>query len=251
MSRFALSLLTVLLLANAVVAQKIETVKIRLNHVQPSDFVHTLKTANITRSTGGGDSDVQEPLLPFGIKNVVAYNADNSLLVTGTAEAITQFRDIVRLYDVKPRIVLLKMRLMEARFAADGKRSEKTLQTPILTTVNNGTGKVSVTGRGGYEIEVTPHINGDNSITLSMNWNLRILQNGNRQITRTVQRTRRTRAGQTLRLAVPFVPDSGGLSNEQPPQGSAIDDFKPKEPGSLYYLEILPSEITLEQSATP
>ncbi len=183
---------------------------------------------------GGGAGNA---LLPEGVTNVIAYDADNSVLVTGDPEGIAAFQDLVRLLDVPPRQVLIKVEFIDvgiqeldsfgidwrirpagnldiattsvgsggsislayasgnavaALRAALTRTNINVVQSPIVTTVNNGIGFVTisdivptfqqsqiVTGNGNVITQTTqrdipsvnglvvqPRINGDNSISL-------------------------------------------------------------------------------------
>ncbi len=153
----------------------------------------------------------------------------------------------------------MKIHLLRALFTGDGKRIEQRLSTPLVTTVTHGAGTISVAGRNGYVIQVTPRINPDDSVMLYVNWRLwRWLEENDssiRQADWAVQATGRVANNQMLRVGLPYVPDSSRPESQPPslPQGRSIDNFKPKEPGVLYYLEIIPMVIPdgNEEATTP
>ncbi|MES2459153.1 MAG: hypothetical protein V4671_01120 [Armatimonadota bacterium] len=90
------------------------------------------------------------------------------MLVTGTTAAISEMKTLLRLLDVKPRLVQVKARVYEVQYAQDGTQTDTLLQSPILSTVQNQTAQVSVSAsaEGSTTLQVTPHINGDNSISV-------------------------------------------------------------------------------------
>jgi general secretion pathway protein D len=177
-------------------------------------------------------------LLPEGIDNIIAYDADNSLIVRGDPEGIEELRTIIRFLDVAPRQVLIKAEFVDVQIndlddfgiqwqlqpagnlsatttalgtagsitlayasgsavanlrATLNRRTTNVLQAPIITTTNNRAAFVVVSEsvpifstiqqvtnnvvnnveqvnfiQVSNGLQVTPHINGDNSISLAV-----------------------------------------------------------------------------------
>ena len=209
MRRYVLFLLLPLLLVvldsrSAFAQQKIVREKIALRFVIATKVVDYLKTNTSSRYVGEGRPNVEEPLLPPGIASVLPNKRDNSLTLRGTAEAVARLKETIRLLDIQPREVTIKLRLVRVPLTPSDEeeatpRSEEVIGAPILVTLNNQTGRVAVRGRGGYEVEITPRINGDNSVTLSAELRLLGLNN---QVVSSARGTRRvTTPGERL-LAV-------------------------------------------------
>ena len=94
-------------------------------------------------------------IIPPGIERVVGVPADNSLLIQGTAEAIAEFRQIVRLLDVPQR--QLRIRVSSGKLAADG----QVLSGSALQLSDNGGNEV-------LNVTLVPHLTGDGSIAVSV-----------------------------------------------------------------------------------
>ena len=229
---------------------------------------------------GQGGQGQAGQLLPEGITSVLGYDLDNSLLVQfDDPAALTTFRDIIRLLDVPPKQVLIKVEFIDVgindlnSFGIDFqirpagnvdlvlpgigtgasltlayasgnavallraslvRNSTNVIQSPIVTTVNNGIGFVQIqdliptlisqqviTGNGNVVTNtqpiqipvnnllfVQPRINGDNSITLTVQPQLSsadVAQGPGgvpliTQRTRVVGATRRIQNGETMVL---------------------------------------------------
>lgn len=125
------------------------------------------------------------PTLPNGIIGTTPKDNDLSLTLKGTRRGVKEATALLRFLDVKPRQVQIKTRLIEIRLSEDGTKQEKLLQSPIVSTTNNVPAGVGLsfgnstrsafttsggntTSRPNTSISVTPNINGDDSISLTV-----------------------------------------------------------------------------------
>lgn len=153
--------------------------KIVLQHVVPSDVIKQMRW---DRSTN----------LPAGVAQIVPLPAQNALSVTATLAGLAQVREIVNLLDIAPRQVHVKFLLasvseavLKAALGADGSvtgppaarflqtltKQGAILYSTSLTTANNVNANWRFVLDSQYLAETfafTPHINGDNSVTLAL-----------------------------------------------------------------------------------
>ncbi len=239
MKRFATPL-AVLTLAGAALAQNVVTEKIPLRFTKPSRMAEMLSRGTPGAAAGQAKSG---PLLPQGIEQVSADDRDMTLTVWGAAPAVAQMKEVIRLLDVQPRLVGLKMRLVRVEPTADGKREEKTIAVPETQTLNNVAARVSVTQTDntggvvhGWAVEVLPKINGDRSVTLSTQ--LRLQSAGGAPLLST-KSTRRIENGKRGRVVELIDPRDRRAQNPDP-HGKTTKAQTPP----TYYLEITPTDLT-------
>jgi hypothetical protein len=215
--------------------------------VRASDLVRLLETAAPPR---------QASVLPRGVERVIPDDRAMTLTVRGTAKAVAEVKQMIGLLDVTPRETLVKLRVVRVRFAPGGGREEETLGTPVVSTLNNKTARVAVSGGlQDWSVEVTPHINGDGSISLLAKLNLSRIASSPREALTTGEQYRRVPAGKTARLA-PITDSADPRVQEFTRKNLVLDDldrFKPPSALTLYYLEATPAEVTRKtaSSATP
>ncbi|MBC7805549.1 MAG: hypothetical protein H7145_05305 [Akkermansiaceae bacterium] len=141
--------------------------KVALKYMVSSEAVRIIKE---TAAPAGADQSASK--LPEGIAELTPDDAYNTVAVRGTPKAIQEVEAMIRLLDVKARLVRIELRLIEIRRADDGTRKETLLQSPIISTTNNTQAMVSFQtsgeARSGTKVIVTPHLNGDDSITLRL-----------------------------------------------------------------------------------
>lgn len=82
--------------------EKPRLTKIELHFVAPS--------AVMKRIDGNGK---QKSLRPDGLRNVIISDADHTLILQGTDEAVAEFKALLRLLDVKPRALELKVQFVQ------------------------------------------------------------------------------------------------------------------------------------------
>lgn len=154
-------------------------------------------------------------LLPPGIVSFAPDDIARVLRVQGTPAGIAALRDLVRLLDVPRAPVRLRVRLLrEQELSAQGGFIQ------ILATAQATTGNgvpVPVTLRtnarsfGNVIATVSPRINGDGSITLSVD--LRVVEPASQGETlRFLQAQRRLRPGEPATFSVLDVPSGDGLN---------------------------------------
>ena len=153
--------------AGPVAPDDIVTKKLSLKYRLPSEAVRLIKENVVPVGV-----EQPTPKLPEGITELVPDDTDNTVAVRGTPTAVRELEAMIRLLDVKPRHVKVEMRLIEIRLADDGTRKETLLQSPIISTTNNTEAMISFRTSGeirsGTKILLTPHLNGDDSITLQL-----------------------------------------------------------------------------------
>ena len=201
---------------------------IRLRFVKPSHLARAL-------------SAPERPLLPAGIAEVVPDDRNNTLMVRGTTQALIQVRKAVRLLDLPPRQILLKLRLIRVQFTRNGAGEEETLGTPIRTTVDKGRTMVRLDGPGGnLKVQIVPRVSGDDFITLDTTLSTET-QSGRRRLTRTARQTRRVPAGETRRVSgVTDSPDASVQAQVRQGAMPANADVLGATPFTAVYLEVTP-----------
>lgn len=225
-----------------------------------------------------GQGGANGALLPDGIRNLIAGDGDNSLIVQGDPQAIEELKSIIRFLDVAPKQIMVKAEFVSVNIsdaegfgidwkitpagnldinfapttlnappsitmayasgnavaalrAAATRNTANILQSPIITTSNNMTGTVFtggtttlfinqqvVTNFGSFTqtqavqvpvqsgLSVTPHINGDGTISMFLTpqlQNVRVVPGVGTTPSiefqfQTVQTFRRLRNGETM-----------------------------------------------------
>jgi hypothetical protein len=182
------------------------------------------------------------PLPPGGAADLTPDDRDNTLLLRGSEAAIAATKERVALLDVAPRTVLVKLRLVRIWFVDDGKMQEDTLGAPLITARSNQPAAVSVSGRGGYAVALTPRVNGDGSITLTTTLRLDVPVGGTTYRNLAATRTRRLDAGKTERVV--GVTDSGDAAIQETIRLGALPEKWAPNSFYGYYVEATASEIT-------
>ncbi|MBB6050148.1 hypothetical protein [Armatimonas rosea] len=90
------------LVQQALPQEKPRLVKIELHFVAPS--------AAMKRIDGNGK---QKSLRPDGLRNVIISDVDKVLILQGTEEAVAEFKALLRLIDVKPVVLELKVQFVQ------------------------------------------------------------------------------------------------------------------------------------------
>jgi hypothetical protein len=147
-------------------------------------------------------------LLPPGIVSLAPDDAARVLRVQGTPAGLAALRDLVRLLDVPRASVRLRVRLRREQDGASG----RTLATAQATTGNGVpvplTLRTNARSFGNVIATVSPRINGDDSITLSVD--LRVVDPASHGATlRFLQAQRRLRPGEPATFSVLDVPGKG------------------------------------------
>ena len=206
-------------------AQATVTQTIVLQHIVPVDLLKSLhwdQTAN----------------LPAGVTKIQALPAQNALAVTATPAGFAKVGEIVKQLDIEPRQVKIVSAFAYAsdadlkasgikfdqvpvnepsqkmyRFYATGSRVAQFLQTLTkqravteedITTTNNVTATISRSDAAPsrkarvQQFTVTPHINGDDTITLGLHWGF-----SDGTVNRGISTTRTVRNGDTMVIVIP------------------------------------------------
>ena len=211
-------------------AAPVRTERIALRFVRPSEIVAALKAV----PTG----------LPTGTAGLTPEDRDNTLSVRGTESAIARVKELVALLDVAPRIVQVKMRLIRIWFVDDGKMQEDVLGKPVITARSNQPAVISVSGRGGYTVALTPRVNGDGTITLTTTLRFSAPVGGAAYRELTATRTRRFDAGKTERVV--GVTDSPNAGIQETIRLGALPEKWAPASFYAYYVEATASEVTGE-----
>ena len=117
------------LVQQAPTQEKTRFVKIELRYIMPSAVVKLIE--------GSGK---QSSLKPAGLHNLLSSDADNTLILEGTDEAVAELKALVRLLDVKPRALELKVQFVQEGEntiylrlrTADGQKTRVTLGEAAL-----------------------------------------------------------------------------------------------------------------------
>jgi hypothetical protein len=156
--------------ASATVApDAIVTRTVTFKYLLPSEFVRLVKEGHSDGKKGGATH-----VMPFGITTLVPRDKDSTLVVSGRSQYVESIVGAARFLDVKPRVIRVSTRLVEIRLGSDGTKRETVLQSPVLTATNNTSATTKVSDGNGSEtsLAVTPHINGDKTVSLSTSFYL-------------------------------------------------------------------------------
>ena len=130
-----------------------------LQHIKPSEFVRSLGQYGMATS---------------GIVRMSPDDSKGRLLIQGTERDIAKIQEIVHLLDIKPRAAYFTVRLLRVAANAVVAEGATRVRGEVVTTANtkgenNARLALYAVGDGKFfTISVTPHINGDGSVTISM-----------------------------------------------------------------------------------
>ncbi|WP_309712095.1 hypothetical protein [Armatimonas sp.] len=82
--------------------EKLRFIKIELRHITPSAAVKQIE----------GDGK-QKSRKPAGLHRLLSSDADNTLILQGTDEAVAELKALLRLIDVKPAVLELKVQFVQ------------------------------------------------------------------------------------------------------------------------------------------
>ncbi|WP_395139963.1 hypothetical protein [Armatimonas sp.] len=158
--------------------------KIELRYIPPSEAVKQLERKAPLKS-----------LRPPGLENLLASDADNTLIAQGTAEAVEALKVILRSLDVKPLVLELKVQFVQ--------QGENVIYLRLRTR-NDQKGTVTL-GEGGLatSLVIVPHLSDDGkSVSFEV-----IREIGDPQSLPTAKKTRFTKAGSLGREVRITLPD--------------------------------------------
>jgi hypothetical protein len=125
--------------------------RIRLLHITPRHALETMAHNAIT------DSKVKRSFLPVGITSLEQSDKDNSLLASGSAAAVAQLKELIRMIDVPITEIKIEGRILKVTFDKDGTWDMDIVSQPVMVTTNNIDTSVSITGAGnGYSVKINP-----------------------------------------------------------------------------------------------
>lgn len=220
------------------------TETLRLKHIAPSGFIFVMAGTN-TSSQG----QEAEPLMPRGIERLMPDEAAWTLTVRGTPEGVNRLREMARLMDVASRRVLLPLRILRYTYS-------ETVKAPAIEEVgaltangtNNATLRLTAFGDGSlFNVEVTPHINGDDSVSIRAALSIQTPGEKPSQVKMAkVTNFRRILPGKRAVVtgtALPGVLEAAGIQEVYllPPDSLTVKD----KPATLYYLEAAPQVLAL------
>lgn len=249
MARRLLLLAALLCLMTPAFAQRVDREKLALRFIKPSTVIQMLaQPPSVSTSgevsaapNGAPQPTTPKSLLPSGITQILPNDRDNTLLVRGTAEAIRDFKETIRLLDVAPRQVKIGVRVVRVQFFEDGKTQEQELGTGTVVAASNRSATLSVGGRTGYSLSLQPRINGDDSVTITGEFNVLSQIERNRYYQNATRNTRRVADGETRRLL--GVSDSKDESiRVAVAQGRLPEQWAPATFTAIY-LEVTPGVI--------
>lgn len=246
--------------ANPAFAGTVETRELPLLHVTPVDIVHQMHWDQ-TRD------------FPDGVTQIQADTKKNALSVMATPAGFAGLKELVRLLDIAPRRVKIKFVLARAT-ATDLEASglhglslvplapvgaapagfvgmasggpalsllklligrKAVLQSPTLTTTNNGDALLSVSGSSvlagwsSFTLAATPRVNSDNTVTLRLHPSISkcvAAKPGGSPVTTTqeLQTLRTVKSAETLVL-IDLFPQSVKTQNSAKTQSGSLVMF--------------------------
>jgi hypothetical protein len=103
------------------------------------------------------DQKVKRTFLPVGITSLDQSDKDNSLLASGSAAALAELKELIRMIDVPVSEIKLEGRILKVTFGGDGLWDMDIVSQPVMVTTNNIDTSMSVSGAGnGYSVKVNP-----------------------------------------------------------------------------------------------
>nr|WP_309685255.1 hypothetical protein [Armatimonas sp.] len=157
--------------------------KIGLRYISPSEAIKQLERKTPLKS-----------LRPLGLENLLASDADNTLIAQGTAEAVAALKVILRSLDVKPVVLELKVQFVQ--------QGENVIYLRLRTR-NAQKGTVTLGEEGlATSLVIVPHLD-DNGKSVSFEV---IREISDPQSLSTTKKTRFTQAGtlgREVRIALP------------------------------------------------
>lgn len=182
----------------------------------------------------GTAGNLLKDLTPAGVRRVTAVPRENAVVAVGTAAGLDELAGIMRLLDVKPKAVTVQIEVAQV----EGKK-RTLLFAPSVVTQNNQEAKISTqladSNKPVYSVTVTPHINGDNTVSVQVKCVFTItLPSGEKGTTIRLQKEidtfRRSRSGEVVTLGTTDLSRWGSpgkvvftLTAQIPEDGAPID----------------------------
>lgn len=219
-------------------AQGTVTETLRLKYIEPSHFITAVTGTTLPSQDAPG-----QLVLPRGIERLIPDETARTVTVRGTPEGLSKLREMARFMDVAPRRVRLGLRLLRYTYPAGGKDPIKEEIGALTTNAANNT-PVNLTAFGDgslFRIEVTPHVNGDNSVSLRVKLSVQTPGQQKPSSVKTVETTnyRRLLPGRSeivTAISTDGPVESNGAYYAVPPESLRAKD----KPLTVYYLEAAP-----------
>ncbi len=104
---------------------------------------------------------------PVGIQRIFCDDRTNSLVITGTPDAIALLKPKIHALDVPIRSVRIQMNVLRFDFDKDGSWNMRIVSAPTIWTIDNITASFSMQGNAdASSVDITPHLNPSGSISL-------------------------------------------------------------------------------------
>lgn len=210
--------------------QKVTSATIPLRFCPPSAVVKAVVWPDAAMA--GHPASISRPrsLVPAGVSALTPDDVQKTLTVRGTPAGIAELRKIVRLLDVEPRALRLEVRVLRSRDpapAADRPLDEEHAMNGAMMvtggmaqTTNNRPVEIDVLGDGqGFRIELVPHVNGDDSVSLLARVAMDSADAAGNTSTRRTETYRRGGKGRPMLFRAP--------ASAQPQAGSYLVEVRP------------------------
>ena len=122
--------------------EKLSLAKIELRHLEPTAFILLLDTPELMYLFAEFDlvrtlmlDKTRLTLRPVGLSNILASDADHTIITQGTPKALGEVSTLLALLDVEPKSVRLTM-----RFLQKGKPEIH----PVIATFSNSKGRIAM-----------------------------------------------------------------------------------------------------------
>lgn len=180
-------------------------------------------------------------LIPSGLVRMSPDDTTGRLFMQGTPASLTQIQEISRLLDVQPRRVRLSVRILRGpanQFYEFGEPNQKLSRAAVVSSAaalyaNSETIALHAMGDGrAFHLPLTPHINGDNSVTLTMDLSAFPASPPSLSFDSIIETNKTEPGGSAKRVRTKRISDGDTLLVALGP------DLKNKD--SAYYLEITP-----------
>ena len=104
-----------------------------------------------------------------GLKQIVPNDVAGTIMVTGTAADVNEFKGAMRLLDVAPRTVRLQIRVLRYEFHGNGNPKIFELAKTEADGINNVPIETSLMLAAKlFYISIVPHVNGDDSVSVAV-----------------------------------------------------------------------------------
>jgi hypothetical protein len=147
---------------------------IRLQNLTPSDFITQVSTSRKVVSDG---IERTESLLPRDIERIDTDDIAGTVTIHGSPDSVQKIQEFVGLLDVPAKRARLHARIVRYRRADFSERGvPEVIALGSVATLNNRPASLTLFGAGRlFTARITPHINGDRSVSLVGSLSARML----------------------------------------------------------------------------